>query len=94
MRLSTGMTLLFGAMAGVCSEVVTYPLEVIRRKMQLERTLAIQSFIGTGGRHIGLAMVRLSLQEFTCQRHSEAAVAAAACVIRQAFSCVVAAFYK
>ena len=40
MKLSIATTLVFGAMAGVCAEIVTYPLEVIRRKMQLERTLA------------------------------------------------------
>lgn len=40
MRLGTAATLLYGALAGLCAETVTYPLEVIRRKMQLERVLA------------------------------------------------------
>jgi hypothetical protein len=40
MKLDVITTLMFGAMAGVCAEIMTYPLEVIRRKMQLERTLA------------------------------------------------------
>lgn len=40
MKLDLRTTLLFGALAGMCAEVVTYPLEVIRRKMQLERVLA------------------------------------------------------
>jgi Mitochondrial carrier protein len=40
MKLTVAATLLFGALAGVSAEVFTYPLEVIRRKMQLERTLA------------------------------------------------------
>lgn len=40
MRLGTGATLMYGALAGLCAETVTYPLEVIRRKMQLERVLA------------------------------------------------------
>jgi hypothetical protein len=40
MKLGVATTLMFGALAGMSAEVVTYPLEVIRRKMQLERTLA------------------------------------------------------
>ncbi|WOL09125.1 hypothetical protein Cni_G17878 [Canna indica] len=31
-------TLVYGAIAGVCSETVTYPLEVIRRQLQLQRS--------------------------------------------------------
>jgi solute carrier family 25 phosphate transporter 23/24/25/41 len=33
-------TLLYGAIAGACSEVVTYPLEVIRRQLQLQQSTA------------------------------------------------------
>ena len=40
MRLGTAATLVYGALAGLCAETVTYPLEVIRRKMQLERVIA------------------------------------------------------
>ena len=40
MKLGPLTTMLFGALAGVSAEIFTYPLEVLRRKMQLERTLA------------------------------------------------------
>lgn len=33
-------TLLYGAIAGACAEVVTYPLEVIRRQLQLQQSTA------------------------------------------------------
>jgi hypothetical protein len=37
--LSPQHTLLFGGLSGMSAEVVTYPLEVIRRKMQLDCVL-------------------------------------------------------
>ena len=33
-------TLIFGAIAGACAEVVTYPLEVVRRQLQLQQSTA------------------------------------------------------
>lgn len=33
-------TLLYGAMAGACAELIVYPLEVVRRKMQLQSMAA------------------------------------------------------
>ncbi|GLC45939.1 hypothetical protein PLESTF_000714600 [Pleodorina starrii] len=43
-------TLLYGAMAGAASELIVYPLEVIRRKMQLQSmALASMRQLGGGG---------------------------------------------
>jgi Mitochondrial carrier protein len=61
MRLSPRATLLFGATAGVCAEAVTYPLEVIRRKMQLERILAAQQILTTAQRGALAATVRCAI---------------------------------
>lgn len=75
MKLDVITTLMFGAMAGVCAEVITYPLEVIRRKMQLERTLASRR-IRIGAAPIGTAaaaqrLVRSSLPTSACLAASE-----------------------
>ncbi|GIM11871.1 hypothetical protein Vretimale_15341 [Volvox reticuliferus] len=43
-------TLLYGAMAGAASELIVYPLEVIRRKMQLQ-SMALANMRHTGGLH-------------------------------------------
>ena len=40
MQLGAGQTMLFGALSGSIAEMVTYPFEVIRRKMQLGSILA------------------------------------------------------
>nr|CAD1822187.1 unnamed protein product [Ananas comosus var. bracteatus] len=57
-------TLLYGAFAGACAETVTYPLEVIRRQLQLARAAnvgLIATFIkvierdGIGSLFTGLA---------------------------------------
>lgn len=38
-------TLVYGAIAGACAEVVTYPLEVVRRQLQLQQTTAKMGLI-------------------------------------------------
>ncbi|EFJ51829.1 hypothetical protein VOLCADRAFT_103320 [Volvox carteri f. nagariensis] len=43
-------TLLYGAMAGAASELIVYPLEVIRRKMQLQ-SMALANMRQVGGMH-------------------------------------------
>lgn len=60
MKLSAATTLMFGAAAGVAAEIVTYPLEVIRRKMQLERTMAARRILQspTGARAAAARLVR------------------------------------
>lgn len=37
-ELGPAWTLAYGAIAGACSETVTYPLEVIRRQLQLQQS--------------------------------------------------------
>ncbi|XLU28392.1 hypothetical protein S245_064458 [Arachis hypogaea] len=36
LELSTIITLLYGAIAGCCSEAATYPFEVVRRQLQMQ----------------------------------------------------------
>ncbi|KAH9325613.1 hypothetical protein KI387_005791, partial [Taxus chinensis] len=38
MELGAVRTLVYGAIAGACAEIVTYPLEVVRRHLQLQET--------------------------------------------------------
>ncbi|KAI5061208.1 hypothetical protein GOP47_0023713 [Adiantum capillus-veneris] len=38
-------TLIYGAIAGACAETVTYPLEVVRRQLQLQQTAAKMGLI-------------------------------------------------
>ncbi|XP_072981223.1 probable mitochondrial adenine nucleotide transporter BTL3 [Typha angustifolia] len=63
-ELGPARTLLYGAFAGACAETVTYPLEVIRRQLQLEQSTnvgLISAFIkvletdGVGSLFAGLA---------------------------------------
>ena len=62
MKLDAATTLMFGAAAGLSAEICTYPLEVIRRKMQLERTLAMRHIATapTGTRAAARRLVRTS----------------------------------
>lgn len=47
-------SLLFGAVAGACAEATVYPLEVIRRQMQMQCTsLAGRNAIGLQAFHFG-----------------------------------------
>lgn len=45
MELGPVRTLIYGAIAGACAETVTYPLEVVRRQLQLQQTTAKMGLI-------------------------------------------------
>jgi hypothetical protein len=68
MKLGVACTLSFGALAGMSAEVVTYPLEVIRRKMQLERTLASRKVISAVSAARVTRLVRPLAQQAICIR--------------------------
>eukprot|EP00898_Chlorokybus_atmophyticus_P002863 jgi/Chlat1/3578/Chrsp234S03567 len=39
LEIGAGPTLLYGAIAGLCAELATYPMEVVRRQLQLQGTM-------------------------------------------------------
>jgi len=48
-ELPVGATLLYGAAAGAASELIVYPLEVVRRRMQLQQAASAAAAAGLGG---------------------------------------------
>lgn len=66
MRLSAQATLLYGAAAGMCAELATYPLEVIRRKMQLERILAARERLASSATMAASAGAQVSAAQASC----------------------------
>ncbi|XP_058068681.1 probable mitochondrial adenine nucleotide transporter BTL3 isoform X2 [Magnolia sinica] len=72
--------LVYGAIAGACAETVTYPLEVIRRQLQLQRTTRFGLFAvfvkmreRDGGRSLfaGLVPSTLQIYDSSSQRTSD-----------------------